>query len=234
MYQNKKFLAVIPARGGSKGIANKNLVKINGIPLIEFTIKEAKRSKYLDRIIVSTDDKKIAAFSRSCGVSIPFLRPPALAGDEAKVIDAVLHSLIQLKKVGECYDYVVVLQPTQPLRRCFHIDEAIEKLVTEGKCSLVSVTEVSEHPILMRSIDETGTLNNLLERDSTVRRQEFPKYYKVNGAIYINEVYCMNSTISLNDNKLPYIMKKKYDLDIDEPSDLELLKCLLDNGAIQI
>ncbi|KGG79683.1 acylneuraminate cytidylyltransferase [Caloranaerobacter azorensis H53214] len=228
MYKNKTFLAVIPARSGSKGIPNKNIVNINGKPLIQYTIDEALKSKYLDKIIVSTDSEKIANIARKCGANVPFLRPAELASDTAKTIDVLIHVIDELKKIGDKYDYVVLLQPTQPLRQAFHIDEAIEKIVNNNESSLVSVSKVKEHPILIRTIKEDGTLENLLKVNSTVRRQDFPDYYKVNGAIYINKINeTFNNNLSLNDNKIPYIMEEEYDIDIDVPLDLEIFKIKL-------
>lgn len=228
MYKGKTFLAIIPARGGSKGIPRKNITIINGKPLIQYTIDEAKNSKYLDRIIVSTDDKEIAEVAEKCGAEVPFLRPKELATDNAKTIDALIHAVKELEKRGSKYDYVVLLQPTQPLRRSWHIDEAIRKIVETNEESLVSVSEVKEHPILMRTIGEDGKVKNLMEISSTVRRQDFPAFYKVNGAIYINKINKnFTKNTSLNDNKLAYLMDKKYDLDIDEPIDLEFFKLFI-------
>jgi CMP-N,N'-diacetyllegionaminic acid synthase len=228
MYKGKTFLGIIPARGGSKGIPRKNITIINGKPLIQYTIDEAKNSKYLDRIIVSTDDKEIAEVAEKCGAEVPFLRPKELATDNAKTIDALIHAVKELEKRGSKYDYVVLLQPTQPLRRSWHIDEAIQKIVETNEESLVSVSEVKEHPILMRTIGEDGKVKNLMGISSTVRRQDFPTFYKVNGAIYINKINeNFTKNTSLNDNKLAYLMDKKYDLDIDEPIDLEFFKLFL-------
>jgi CMP-N,N'-diacetyllegionaminic acid synthase len=228
MYKGKKFVAIIPARGGSKGIPRKNITIINGKPLIQYTIDEAKNSKYLDKIIVSTDDKEIAEVAMRCGAEVPFLRPKELGTDNAKTIDALIHAVTELEKRGSKYDYVVLLQPTQPLRKSWHIDEAIQKIVNTNEESLVSVSEVKEHPILMRTIGEDGKVKNLMEISSTVRRQDFPTFYKVNGAIYINKINeNFTKNTSLNDNKLAYLMDKKYDLDIDEPVDLEFFKLFL-------
>ncbi|NLY76513.1 MAG: acylneuraminate cytidylyltransferase family protein [Tissierellia bacterium] len=225
MYKNKSILAVIPARGGSKGIPRKNIIKINGKPLIQYTIDAAKGSKYLDRIIVSTEDVEIANIAAECGAEVPFLRPKELATDETRTIDVLLDTIKKLRFLGYEYDYIVLLQPTQPLRESFHIDEAIEKIVDAKAESLISVSEVKEHPILMKIIDENNETKSLLGCSSDVRRQDFQKVYKVNGAIYINKINNnFNENTSLNDNKLAYIMDKKYDLDIDEPEDLELFK----------
>ncbi|MBM7573191.1 cytidylyltransferase domain-containing protein [Aquibacillus albus] len=228
MYFGKTFMAIIPARGGSKGIPKKNLTLVDGKPLIQYTIDEAKQSKYLDTVIVSTDDQEIANVSKECGVAVPFLRPKSLASDNSKTIDAIIYTINKLTQNGNDYDYVVLLQPTQPLRKYWHIDGAIEKIINKNVDSLVSVSEVKDHPSLIRTINNDEILGNLININSTIRRQDFPVYYKVNGAIYINKLNeKFSSNTSLNDNKLAYIMDRSYDLDIDEPIDLELFKLLI-------
>ncbi|KHF38715.1 acylneuraminate cytidylyltransferase family protein [Halalkalibacter okhensis] len=228
MYKGSKILAIIPARGGSKGIPGKNIIDVNGKPLIQYTIDAAKGSRYIDKVVVSTDSTEIAEVAKSCGAEVPFLRPDFLASDSAKTIDALVHCVKKLQDCGEKYDYIVLLQPTQPLRTSLHIDEAIMEIINSGVTSLVSISLVKEHPILMRTLNaEKATLSNLLKTPSTVRRQDFPNYYKVNGAIYINSIKHFNNTISLNDNKHAYIMDQKYDLDIDDYNDLELLRIIL-------
>ncbi|WP_121662789.1 acylneuraminate cytidylyltransferase family protein [Metabacillus litoralis] len=229
MYKNMSFLAVIPARGGSKGIPGKNIINVNGKPLIQYTVDAAKKSKYIDRIVVSTDDSKIADVSIQCGAEVPFLRPENLANDTAKTIDVLIHTLEELNKLGSHFDYIVLLQPTQPLRTNEQIDLAIENIVLQNAESLVSITEVSEHPVLFRTLDPNGVVHNLLNTNSTIRRQDFPKIYRVNGSIYINKINeNFNSNTSLNDNKLAFLMGREFDIDIDEPFDLEVLKLILD------
>ncbi|ADL42230.1 acylneuraminate cytidylyltransferase [Caldicellulosiruptor obsidiansis OB47] len=229
MYKGKTFLGVIPARGGSKGIPRKNIINVCGKPLIQYTIEEALKSNFLDKVIVSTEDEEIAKISRECGAEVPFLRPKELAEDTTKTIEVLIHAVNEMKKQGYTYDYVVLLQPTQPLRRYWHIDEAIAMIVDRNEESLVSVSEVREHPLLMRKIDENGKVINLFGDNSDLRRQEFPKIYKVNGAIYINKINeNFNAKVSPNDNKLAYIMDRKYDIDIDEPIDVEIFKLMLE------
>ena len=234
MLNNKTFLAVIPARGGSKGIPNKNIVDVHGKPLIQYTIDAALQSKYIDKVIVSTEDEAISNVAKKCGAEIPFIRPMELASDNAKTIDTVIHALKTMEQDGSKFDYVVLLQPTQPLREFWHIDESIEKILFSKTDSLVSVSKVNDHPILVRTLNDKDEVSRILEQNSTVRRQEFPDYYKVNGAIYINRVNeSFTEDTSLNDNKLAYVMDGKYDLDIDEPLDLELLRLVL-GGEINI
>jgi CMP-N,N'-diacetyllegionaminic acid synthase len=221
MYKGKRFLGVIPARKGSKGIPKKNMYKVNGKPLIEYTIDVALRARFLDQIFVSTDWMDIVYLSKRKGLSIPFLRPPELATDEARIIDVLIHVVDEWKKRNQYFDYIVLLQPTQPLRKSDHIDEAIQQIVDLNHHSLVSVSRVTDHPILIRRINESGELENLLNVSSTIRRQDMPPYYKINGLIYINKLdHHFNSNTSLNDNKLPFITDPKYDLDIDLIEDI--------------
>ena len=229
MYKGKKILGLIPARGGSKGIPSKNIIEIYGKPLIQYSIECAKGSKYLDRTIISTDDTKIKDVAVRCGGDVPFMRPPELALDTSKTIDAVVHAINWLKEHGEEYDYLVLLQNTVPLRKPWHIDEAIEKLFASNEKSLVSVTEVDENPVLMRTINEDGTVHNLLNVNSTMRRQDFPKFYRVDGAIYIQKLdkdFGLNT--SLNDGRLSYIIEERYSVDIDTYLDIRKIEYYLE------
>ena len=223
MKNKLNILAIIPARAGSKGIKDKNILDLNGKPLIAHSIEVGLKSKYINKVVVSTDGEEIAKVAKEYGAQVPFLRPKYLASDTAKTIDSVIHCIEMLKRQGEEYDYMVLLQPTQPLRQAWHIDEAIELILEKDEEALVSVSKVKDHPILMRTIDSNGYAINLLEGSSTKRRQEFPDFYKVNGAIYINKINeNLNNDTSLNDNKLVYVMDEKYDVDIDEMLDLQI------------
>lgn len=229
MYKGKKILGIIPARGGSKGIPSKNIIEIYGKPLIQYSIECANSSKYLDRTVISTDDLEIKAVAEKFGGDVPFMRPAELAQDTSKTIDAVVHAINWLKEHGEEYDYLVLLQNTVPLRKGWHIDEAIEKLFESDEKSLVSVTEVDENPVLMRTINEDGTVKNLLSLNSTMRRQDFPKFYRVNGAIYIQELNeDFGLATSLNDGRLAYVMNEKYSVDIDTYLDIKKIEYYLD------
>lgn len=236
MYKNKKILAIIPARGGSKGIPKKNIIEVGGKPLIYYSIDCLSSSKYIDKAIISTNDLEIKAVAEHYinrygkSVEIPFIRPEELAKDTSKTIDCIVHAINWLKEnKSEEYDYVLIAQNTSPLRKARHIDEAIENLLDSEERSLVSVTEVDEHPILMRSINEDGTVKNLLNMNSTVRRQDFPKFYKVNGSIYIQKIDDQfNLDTSFNDGKLAYIMDKEYSGDIDDYIDLKVIEYYLE------
>ena len=222
MYKEKKVIAIIPARGGSKGIPNKNIKLVNQKPLIAYTIEPAKKSKYIDRLIVSTDSKRIEEASLEYGAEVPFLRPAELATDTAKTIDAIIYTIDKLKINNENYDYVLTLQPTQPLRTTEQIDESIKMIVDHDWNSLVSISRLSTNPILIRTLKSDGSLKKLLNIRSDVRRQDFDDYYKINGLIYLNRIdQLLTNSTSLNDNAHGYVVDSKYDLDIDTPEDLE-------------
>lgn len=228
MYKNRSFLAFIPARGGSKGIPHKNIALVNGRPLLDYTVQSARASRYLDAVVVSTDDDEIAAAAKASGAQV-IMRPPELALDTSRTIDAVLHALSLTKPT---YDYLVLLQPTQPLRRAEHIDGAIEQIVDTGVTALLSVSPAKNHPILLRTMEESSKrLRPLLHTSSTVRRQDFPPCYVVNGAIYINLTACIDASTSFNDNPYAYVMDTRYDLDVDEPYDLDLLEKIVKEEA---
>lgn len=227
MYNDKRILALIPARGGSKGIKKKNIAVLNGYPLISYTIKESLSSKYVDDTVVTTDSDEIAKVSLEYGARLPFMRPKELADDNSKTIDAVIHAIDELKKMGEEYDVLLLLQPTQPLRTHEDIDMAIEAYFEHGMQAMVSVSPVDDHPLLIRTIDENGKLNTLLEENSTCRRQDMARYYRVNGCIYINAVDELSEDTSFNDNPIGFLMSKEHSVDIDEAKDLYLAEYYL-------
>jgi CMP-N-acetylneuraminic acid synthetase len=227
MYNNLRILALIPARGGSKGIKNKNIIDLNGHPLIYYTIQAGLKSSYIDDVVVSTDSETIAHVAKECGASVPFLRPQELASDHAKTIDSVLHAINTLRIQGKEYDLFVLLQPTSPLRDSNDIDAAIEQMMQSHSESLVSISPVSDSPILIRTIDDNYKLSNLLAVNSTVRRQDMKPYYVVNGSIYINYVKDLSLSTSLNDNASGYIMSARHSADIDEMSDLIYARILM-------
>lgn len=232
MYCEKKIIALIPARGGSKGVKKKNIRDLAGIPLIAYTIEAARKSKYIDKVIVSTDSEEIAEVARNCGAEIPFIRPKELAEDTTSTLAVVLHVINTLEKLNG-WDSLVLLQPTQPLRTAEDVDGAIEYYYSHGEKSLVSIAEVDEHPILMRTLDNEETMKKLLDIPSTVRRQDMEKVYRVNGAIYINKISQITCETSFNDNEIGYIMEKSHSVDIDELSDFAMAEYYLSHMEIK-
>ena len=166
MKPSSKILAVIPARGGSKGIPQKNLTLIKDKPLISYTIEAAKKSKYITHFIVSTDDEKIAKVSKKYGADIPFMRPSSLATDDALTLSVVQHALVEMEKIKNIkYDYTLLLQPTSPFRSSSDIDDSIEIIVNSPFDSLVSVVDVEGyHPFRMKRIVGKDKLINLIDQ----------------------------------------------------------------------
>lgn len=229
MINEKKVMALIPARGGSKGIKRKNIKDLCGKPLIAYTILAAKESCYIDEVYVSTEDMEIAEIAKQYGAVIPVLRPMELAEDKSKTLDVVIHAVNNFINKNE-WDALVLLQPTQPLRTVEDIDGAIEFFYQNGRKSIVSISEVRDSPILMRYFDQNGDMQKLLDVSSTVRRQDMPKYYHVNGVIYINAIEEINENTSFNDNRLGFIMEQIHSVDIDQEEDLYLARYYIEKN----
>lgn len=228
MYKGKSFLAIIPARSGSKGLKDKNIKELNGKPMIAYTIEAAKKSNVFDDIVVSTDSEKYAQISQEYGAWAPFLRPDYLATDEASSIDVILHVLSELEKRNKYYDYFMLLQPTSPLRNEKHILESIELMVKKSANSIVSVCEVEHSPLWCNTIDETLSLNNFIKEKILKRRQDLPTYYRLNGAIYLAEVnYFKKYRSFYKEKSFAYIMPKEQSIDIDSNIDFVLCEILL-------
>lgn len=217
MINGKTVLAVIPARGGSKGVPRKNIKLLAGKPLIAWTIEAAKQSAYLDRVVVSTDDEEIANVAKNYGAEIPFLRPPELAQDDTPGIGPVLHALESLPS----YNYVVLLQPTSPLRESQDIDRCIEVCREREVQACVSVTLADKPPQWMYHLDGKSRLQPLLPKQPFVaRRQEAPDVYVLNGAVYVAQSeWLKHSRTFLTDVTAAYIMPKDRSLDIDSEID---------------
>ena len=225
MIGDKRLLAVIPARGGSKRLPRKNILDLAGKPLIAWTIEAALGSKYIDRVVVSTDDGEIADISKQFGADVPFIRPIELASDEATSIDVVLHSLKELEMQKDHYDFIVLLQPTSPLRTTEHIDKAIEQLIERDDDAVISVCKAEHHPLWCNELGDDKDMSGFLREEIVNKRsQELPDYYRLNGAIYLCDVERLKSkmTFFLNEKISAYIMKQDVSVDIDMRSDLDL------------
>ena len=225
MYTNKTFLAIIPARGGSKRLPRKNILDLCGKPLISWSIEAALKSKYISKVVVSSDDEEILNISSNFGADI-IKRPYELANDTATTFDAIKHTINNLEK----YDYIVLLQPTSPLRNVKHIDEAIELLEEKQADAIVSVCEMDHSPLWSNTLPEDGNMRGFL-RDEVLnkRSQDLEKYYRLNGAVYIckTDKLLENKSFFLKDNIFAYIMDRKSSIDIDEEIDFEIAKVLI-------
>lgn len=227
-----RILCIIPARGGSKGLPGKNIKTLIDKPLIAWTIDAAKKSRYIDKVIVSTDDSKIKTVSIQYEVDV-IDRPYELATDDASTIDVILHSLEILRKEHNYLpEYVMLLQCTSPLRNEKHIDEAIEKLINNqsGAKSLISVTKEEHPPFWLRKINSKGYLERYFNFDANnlARRQDFEELYRPNGAIYLAKTNQLIKNRSYQTEKtMPYIMDAVSSIDIDTEIDFKLVEVLL-------
>jgi CMP-N-acetylneuraminic acid synthetase len=188
MYADKKIIAIIPARGGSKGLTDKNIKDLCGKPLIAHTIQSAQKSKYLDEIIVTTDSQKIADIASKFGANIPFLRPDKLASDTSTSVDVVIHTLDFYKNnLAKEYDYIMLLEPTSPLREDADIDNMIEKLIDNSKHydSICSIGEIGEHPSIVKKIQNDTLVPFCSELQLTTRRQDNEAAYFPYGVGYL-------------------------------------------------
>lgn len=227
-----KFLGVITARRGSKGIPKKNMKKLSGKPLIEYTFEAVKNSKLIDKCIVSTDDDEIINFSKSQDFEVPFRRPSELAFDDAKSIDVLIHAVNYLRDVEKYIpDYIITLQPTSPLRTSQDIDNSIELIIKDKNAdSLVSVVEVPHNFNPYSVMIYNGTyLEHYVKEERIMRRQEMPLFYARNGAA----IYICSYKLLMNENRfigkkcLPYFMPKERSLDINDYFDWKIAELLL-------
>ncbi len=230
MIHGKTVLAIIPARGGSKGVPRKNIKPLSGKPLIAWTIEEAVKSKYTDRLILSSEDKEIISVATHYGCDVPFTRPKELAEDDTPGIEPVLHAI---QTLPEKYDYVVLLQPTSPLRNVLDIDACIEYCV-QKKSACVSVTEPDESPYWMFCMDDSGRLSPLLKYDGDISsRQVLPEIFVLNGAVYVAETEMLrNRKTFIHSETVGFLMPKSRSLDIDTEMDMIFAEFLLNNPVM--
>ncbi|MGG4481041.1 cytidylyltransferase domain-containing protein [Paenibacillus illinoisensis] len=217
-------LAIIPARGVSKGLPGKNIRLMNGKPMIVYTIEAAFESGCVNEVVVSTDSEEIAKVAREAGASVPFLRPTELASDEAKSIDVLKHAVAYYERELELsFDSILLLQPTSPLRNARDILDAYTEFVCHDADSLQSVTSAQTHPYLLRCIDEHGKLSSYVKAVSHLRRQELEKLYELNGAVYfMKRDLLMEQNQIVGENNLGFIMPKERSIDIDDIWDFRL------------
>ncbi|MBD7909619.1 acylneuraminate cytidylyltransferase family protein [Sporosarcina gallistercoris] len=226
MINDKKILAVISARGGSKGVPRKNIRNLAGKPLIAWTIEAAKESKYIDRLILSSEDEEIIEIAREYSCEVPFKRPSMLSEDTTPGIEPILHALTEIPN----YDYVMLLQPTSPLRIVADIDTCIEKIHEHKAKACVSVSEANDSPYWMYEILD-HKLEPIISKDTLIpRRQELPSVYSLNGAIYIAEIeWLLNSRTFITNETIAYNMPNKRAKDIDTEEDFVVCEYILRN-----
>lgn len=222
MINGKTVFALIPARGGSKGLPRKNLVLAGGKPLIAWSIEAAKQSKYVDRVILSSDDDEIISIAKKFGCDVPFVRPPELADDFASSYDVCVHAI---ETIDEEFDILVMLQPTSPLRISEDIDQCVEFCLITG--SSISLVKVDKSIHWMYNLTEKKDAMRVVfpSEKAVLRRQDSPPVYVLNGAVYAVDCKWLKKNGSfIGDTTVPYIMPKKRSLDIDTLEDLALFE----------
>jgi CMP-N,N'-diacetyllegionaminic acid synthase len=236
MYQNKKILAIIPARAGSKGLPSKNIKVLHGKPLISWSINTAMNSKFVDKVVVSTDSQKIADIAIKEGAFIPFLRPDNLATDKTSTFSVVEHAIAFLKDRGESFDYIVVLEPTSPLTESEDVNQAIMKLISHADIadSIVGVSRIeSAHPEFTTSINNHGLLepfNANLFSNVPKRRQEIEELYFFEGSLYISTCEALiTKKCFYHDKTLPFVVPKWKSLEVDDIVDFICIESIMKN-----
>ncbi|MGE0040269.1 MAG: NTP transferase domain-containing protein [Vicinamibacterales bacterium] len=227
---NPRVLAIVTARGGSKGLPRKNILPLAGKPVIAHTLDAARRAPSVDRVVVSTDDEEIAAIARAHGGEVPFLRPAELARDETLIFPVLIHALDWLKAHdGYVPDYVLLLQPTSPFRAPEDIEAAVRIATETGGDAVISVGPAHQHPHWMKSVAADGRLVDFMP-DMPFRRQELGELYALNGAIYLvatpvlleRQTFYTKSTYA-------YVMPAERSLDIESPWEYTLARLILED-----
>ena len=224
------IIGLIPARGGSKGVPRKNIIDFHGKPLISHTINSAKESNFIDRIIVSTDDTEIANIASSFGAEIPFLRPSKISKDSTSMISVLNHFILWIEENHDNIECIVLLQPTSPFRKGFHIDESISIFRESKATSVVSVVEVPHqfNPYSVMQISSDKSIKPYLKENKKFsRRQDKPKFFARNGpAILICRPEIIKKNELYGDNCFPYFMSIEHSLDIDSNYDIKVGECM--------
>ena len=228
-----KILAIIPARGGSKGVPRKNLRPIAGRPMIEYTIEVAREVSHLfHRVIVSTDDQEIASIARAAGADVPFMRPDDLASDKSPTLPVMQHAVDFVEQQDDInIDWVCLLRPTSPLRNADDIEGAVDVALNGETDSVISVVQVhAVHPVLMKRIEDGRLLPFSVEEPEGTRRQDLkPDAYMRNGSIYVTR-----RDVLMNDNSIwgqsiqPYVMPEDRSVGVDSEMDLKLATLLIE------
>jgi N-acylneuraminate cytidylyltransferase len=225
------IIAIIPARGGSKRLPHKNKKELAGKPLIAWTIEEALKSEFISKVVVSTDDIEISEISKKYGAEVPFIRPDHLSSDEASSVDVVKHVIDYYKATSErFFDYILLLQPTSPCRDVADIDGAIEMMVEIEADCIISVCEAEHSPLWSNTLPEDLSLKDFEKEElKDLRSQDLPKFYRLNGAIYLVNTnrFLLEDSFSIQHNSFAYIMAQDKSIDIDTEIDFliaELIK----------
>lgn len=224
MLNEKTFLTIIPARGGSKRLPRKNILNLAGKPLIAWTIEAGLQSKYIDKVLVTSDDDEILKVSNDYGAST-IKRPMHLSQDNSTSFEAISHAIENTEE----FDYIVLLQPTSPLRTSGHIDEAIQLIFQKNSDAIISVTEMEHSPLWANTLPENESMDYFLrEEDKNKRSQDLETYYRLNGAIYISLTETLINTGSFfhKTGAYAYKMDNRSSIDIDNLIDFKFAEFL--------
>lgn len=231
MYKSKTFLAIIPARGGSKGLPGKNIKELCNKPLIVWSIEAGLNSSYIDEVMVSTDSKNIAKISNKYGASVPFLRPANLASDTATSFDAIKHTIDYYQNVlKKKYDYIVLLEPTSPLRKASDIDKAIEQLMNSNADSIVGICKTEDqNPAFLVNKDAQNFISGYENKEIKIlRRQDIKDVYFFEGTIYISKTeILLDKKTFYHENTIGYIVPKFKSLEIDDIDDFIMVEAIM-------
>lgn len=223
-----KNIAIIPARSGSKGLRDKNIKLLKEKPLMAYTIEAALQSELFDCVHVSTDSEQYAQIAREYGADVPFLREQTLATDSASTWDALRWVIEKYRQLGREFDTVTLLQPTSPLRDAEDICRAFHTFKEREADSVISVCEAEHSPLLCNTLEENGSLQGFIDTNVVGRRQALSKYYRLNGAIYIQKTAILMENRNLYGEKsYAYVMNKEHSIDIDDIFDFKMAEALL-------
>lgn len=229
MYAGQRVLCLIPARGGSKGLPRKNVAVFGGRPLIAWAVAAAAGSAWVDDVVVTTDDDEIARAAEAAGARVPFRRPAELATDTAHMGDVIAHAVGALGAAGETFGWLLLLQPTAPLRTAAHVDAAFERLAESRGRAVVSVCEAEHNPRWTGHLPPDGNLRTFLDdAAAAANRQELGRYYRLNGSIYLAELdYWHEHGGFMGPETYAYVMPQEASVDVDSGLDLEFAEFLL-------
>ncbi|WP_075167656.1 cytidylyltransferase domain-containing protein [Acinetobacter indicus] len=230
-----RVTALIPARGGSKRLPRKNIKLLVDKPLIAWSIEVAKACKYVDRVIVSTDDEEIKRISEQYGAEVPFLRPEYLSNDHASSFDVIKHA-IDFLTLSRSNELIVLLQPTSPLRLASEIDAALEFFVQKNAKGVVSISETEHSPMWSNTLPEDGCMSDFIRPEVQGKRsQDLPTFFRLNGSIYIYETLSLleQSKIFFNENVYGFQTSLETAVDIDTGLDFLIAETIMKNRAIE-
>lgn len=232
MEPSATFLAIIPARGGSKRLHRKNILQLHNKPLIAYSIQAGLECSFITDVVVSSDDSEILDIAKQFGAST-IKRPIELSSDTSTSFEAIQHTIENMQE----YDYIVLLQPTSPLRNFHHINEAIKLLKEKNADAIVSVSPMEHSPLWSNTLNEDLSMQNFLADDLINKRsQDLETFYRLNGAIYICKTSALleNKGFMLKDNIFAFIMDKNSSIDIDEQFDFDLAEAILNSSTTLI